>query len=91
MDALRKQSFASYLERNIFDATHAHHDPLHIQSFYHPNRSMGARTLEDVAPPSFACASVWDAPRVARFLTTLAKRRKDNRPPSVLPRAEMGE
>jgi hypothetical protein len=97
MYVLHNQPFSSYLERNIFDAAHAHHrlanclrNPWHIQGPYHPNLAMGARMWEDVAPPSFACASVWDAPRVARFLIILAKRQKDNRPPSILLRVEMG-
>jgi hypothetical protein len=96
MVALRKQLFASYLERNIFDVAHPRHllanflhNPSHIQSTYHPNFLTAARTSQDVCPPSFACVSVWDAPRVVHFLVISAKRREDCLL-SLLPRVAMG-
>ncbi len=50
---------------------------------------MDAKTSQQVSPLSFACVSVWDAPRVARFRVILEKRRED-RLRSGLPRVEMG-
>jgi hypothetical protein len=80
MVGIREQLFSSYHERNAFHEAHAHaqlasclHSPLHTQSFYHPNVSMGARTPQEVSRLSFACASIWAAQQVVHFFAILGR------------------
>jgi hypothetical protein len=86
MVGLREQPFSSYRERKASEA-HSHprpanclHNPLHTQSFYHPNVSLDAKTSQEVSRLSFAYTSVCAAQQVPRLLVVSERSRGVNLP-----------